>query len=775
MPANTTSFVHDSTKVLSDFNHMTISDNIAITDQGLRDFLAKPQLLYNSTWTTSDADNLQLYNFSIQALIESTTYWANKVQGYNLYRGTAVITIVINANPFQQGKLLLHFLPYTSVSSTEFYLHSTLKASKRMQPCVEIDCRDSGAVLKVPYVTPYNFCARSPSLGDWGQVFLSVFAKLKSGAAGETDVGYSLYMHFEDFELAAPLLPQSSVSKKKYSAKVVSRSEHSVLSGGVISKGLGLAAQVAEGVSSVPTLGPVTQPASWVFRGLGALASHFGWSKANIEELVTPVMRSQNRCAAVSDGVDSSVPLALINSNRTTVTSVNSITDEDEMSFEFLKRVCTVYKTATWNTTDTNGTLLQSLEMDPAQFREVGTKTVSTHTMTYGVGPPVYYLSNVMSAYRGSIRLTIKFAKTEFHTGRLQIVYLPVDTTFITTTPTITNSTLALREIVDLKEGNEFTLHIPYLQAASYRSCGTTMGVVYITVLNELRCPETVAQNIDYLIYAAGGDDFEFQANLNNGYNDFTTTYANVVRVVSPQMDVKQVIDKPIGNAIIDTGNLQYAQQSYGECFASVKQLIQRMSWVYFRSTSVGTSTSNVGFYPFTVGVVSLNASTGVIDSPNVGGDMLSFIANMYRFYHGGMVVQYLGGNTGDVSGALYRTNANTTQLELVPQSFGSRGANAWNNLTQKTMKCGIYTSDGSVATNIFEVPYYCNTKCSPVYNALAADSKVNLGGPYPSHGLEISGSSSTTISTYGLMRSVRDDYQLSYFIGCPPIMLTYV
>lgn len=758
-----------------------MSDDFAIKDQSLRDFLAKPQLLYNSTWTTSDTDNLQLYNFSIANLIETTSYWANKVQGYNLYRGTAVITLIMNANPFQQGKLLMHFLPYTATSGTDFSLHNVLKSSKRMQPCVELDCRDSGAVLKIPYITPFNFYNRAMAIGDWGNVYLSVFARLKTGAAGETDVGYSLYMHFEDFELAAPILPQSNASRKKYSSKTVARGEHHVLSGGVISKGLGLAAVVADTVSVIPQLTPLAKPASWVFRGLECLASHFGWSKANIEQLVQPVLRSQNRCAAISDGVDSSIPLALINSNRTTVSACNSITDEDEMSIDFLKKVSTVIATKTWNTTDANGTTLLTQEIDPFQFKETSTKVVSTHTMTYAVGPPVYYLSNVMTSYRGSIKLTIKFAKTEFHSGRLQVVYTPVPTSYITTAPTITNSTLSLREIIDLRNGNEFTLHIPYLQGSNYQPSGTPMGVVYITVLNELRCPETVAQSVDYLIYASGGDDFEFQGLCNDGLSDFTGTFQNVVRVFSPQMDIKQVLDKPIGNSVVQTKGFEFAQQSFGESLASIKQLLQRMSAVYFISTSVGTSSSNVGFYPFTTGVLSLNASTGAIASPNIGGDMLSFLANMYRFYHGGMIVQYLGGNTGDVSAALYRINTSSTQLELIPQSFGSRGGNSWNNLTTKTMKCGIYTSDGAVATNPFEVPYYCHCKCSPVYNASAADSKATSATgvasslQYPTHGIEISASSATTIASYSLMRSGRDDFQLSYFIGCPPVALSYV
>lgn len=753
---------------------MTVSDDMVIQDQSLKDFLNKPQLLYSSEWETTDLDNTMLYNFDINAAIEANPYWTNKIQGYALYRGTAVITLIMNANPFQQGKLLLHFLPYSGTSGLNYAMHSANKAAKRMQPCVELDCRDSGAVMKIPYINTTNFYNRVNAGGHWGGVSLSVFAPLKTGASGETKVGYSIYMHFEDFEFAAPIVPQSHASSKRYSAKTVSR-EHSVLSGGQVSKGLGLAAQVADSISVVPSLAPLTKPAAWVFRGFEALASHFGWSKTNMEEIPLPVVRTMNRFAAVSDGTDSAIPLALINTNRTTVSCANSLTDEDEMSFEYLKRISTVYKTITWSATDIAGDQLLSQEIDPFQFKEVSTKLVAGKTMTYGIGPPIYYLSNCFASYRGSIKLTIKLAKTEFHSGRLQIVYIPLRTGDIAVTPTTTNSTLALREIIDIRNGNEFTLHIPYLYQTNYVQTGTVMGNLYITVLNELRCPETSAQEIDILLYASGGDDFEYQGFCNTGLVSFTgQTFQNFTRVFSPQMDIKEVIDKPIGNSKVVSKSMDYAQQSFGEYFASVKQLLLRQSPVNFRTTSVATSTEQVGFYPFTCGVITMNNTTGVIESPNIGGDVFSFIANMYAFYRGGMSVQVLPANVGDVSAALYRVNFDTTQLELVPITFGYRGANAWNNLTARTMTNGVYTNDSAQATTVVEVPYYCTHKCSPVVNAPASDSKCVYAGT-PSHGVCFGSSSASTFGSYGIRRAVRDDFQFSYFVGCPPIALSYV
>ncbi len=72
-------------------------------------------------------------------------------------------------------------------------------------------------------------------------------------------------------------------------------------------------------------------------------------------------------------------------------------------------------------------------------------------------------------------------------------------------------------------------------------------------------------------------------------------------------------------------------------------------------------------------------------------------------------------------------------------------------------------------------MPYYARTRCSLV------EQTINWGTPsvcvpadisQPLHALSIY--SKGNLGTYALYRSFADDFQLSYFLGCPPVAYGY-
>jgi len=85
------------------------TDDLDVFNQRIADFLEKPFLQSTFTWNSTDTTNSVLATLSgIQAL-QANTLWVNKYQGYNLLRGNFHVRVIINANPFQQGRLLGHF------------------------------------------------------------------------------------------------------------------------------------------------------------------------------------------------------------------------------------------------------------------------------------------------------------------------------------------------------------------------------------------------------------------------------------------------------------------------------------------------------------------------------------------------------------------------------------------------------------------------------------------------------------------------------------------
>jgi len=746
----------------TDLTTKSVNDDLVIQQQSIRDFLEKPFYISTVSFTTTNAVNDSLFGpASIGSYLASNSAWANKISGYAYVRGTAVITITMNANPFQQGKVLLHYLPgYTTASAVDAAyapMHNVNITSKRMQPCVEIDLRDSGGVIKIPYIAPTNFYDIKATTVDWGSFYLTCLAPLRTGASGETSTFISVYLHFEDFELAAPTVPQGPRANKKYMAKSLSYAEKEALNTKPLSSALSTVASIANDFSVIPYLTSIATPIAWTFDGLAGIASFFGWSKVKNESPPSMVARQSQPYSATSDGVDNSYPLALRSQNQVRVMTENSISDHDEMSFNFLKTVSTVVQYYTWTGSQVAGTsIVTGLSICPRTLYSSGTKVISTHTATYGVGPPLYYLSNVFQRYRGSIKFVLKIVKTDFHSGRLQVTFTPTLSSS-ETPPTLATSTLSLREIIDVRCGSEFTFTLPYLLALNYINVTNNIGFLDIIVLNELRNPETASSTVDLLMYWSCGEDFEFQCPLNAAPLAF-----------SPQMDCSEIANDNIGGSRIPRVDLQYAQISVGEYFTSVKQLINRNNAILL--SSFPGATTAISVYPFFHSVISMNAS-GILNAPTLYGDVQSYIGNCYAFYRGGMTTTIYPATQANYAANLTlalssKTVVSTSVTNAFPTPATTPSLNGGS--------VGIAVSDYGIGCMSTNLPYYSTGNCSFVTNT---NSTTNVA--YNETNDAIAGvnytSNTSCFASFGLLRAARDDYQYTYFIGCPPVLITYV
>jgi len=152
------------------------------------------------------------------------------------------------------------------------------------------------------------------------------------------------------------------------------------------------------------------------------------------------------------------------------------------------------------------------------------------------------------------------------------------DNVAITAPTTTGNSMLALRHIVDIRDGTEIELLLPYLVGTNYSitdsfsSSSNCSGQLDITVLNELRAPETCSTAMDILIYYSGGPDFEFAAPGRNNVYPFMPQMADLdCGVIGGDKKLVQ--------------NTTNAEQSIGELFSSVKQILNK--YVFFISITL--------------------------------------------------------------------------------------------------------------------------------------------------------------------------------------------
>lgn len=713
----------------------------------IKQFLERPYEYLDDSWAQASSANTDLEAFSIAGMLLTNNAWLNKIAGYNLIRGTCVIRIQINANPFQQGRLRLHFIPGASevVYSGS---RNQLLIQKTQHYGVDLDCRNTEAVLRIPYVTPYHYYDLNAGLGDWGNVYLTVLSPLAMDpATSSTTVQYTIWTSFEDFEVAAPV-PVIAHSDVEANAVCVRP----------ISTALKAAGKVANMASKIPGIPGGLGTVSWALDVAGKAAYAMGYSKPTQNDIQTYITPQLNRYSATADGVDTAYPISLSCNNKESNDSNMSIRNEDEMSFEYLKRIPCLFENGAWSTTSPVGSLT-SFPVSPLSFFQSTTFSAGGHTGTATAFPPFGMLAQYFSQWRGSFKMTLKFVKTQYHTGRLELVWVPGTLSSGTTVQNIG----ALRTIVDIRFSDEITLDLPYLLARSYAgSISEISGKLFINVLNPLKCPTNVSQSIDILYYIEGGDDLEYA---------MPAPSLSIYPVcANAHMDKGESLGEQSMSQPQQALSTKYAELSVGEFFTSVKQLLLRYANVVNKSAPAYEGQS-YAVNPYFFEAIYINASTGAIQSPTWGGTLFSQIGSMYAYYRGGMRICQRNYTS--------TTNQNWTMCLLTGTSFSGTppvtgAVNLNSGLSWQNPNTGnLITSTGLVTHTggqIYgKIPFYSDCKFAYVANIIADGMPTTGDTPY---GYINAFSYDSGTFHVDLDRAVADDFRFGYFV-CTPLLLT--
>jgi hypothetical protein len=791
--AVTTEFMETGTRAALDLTTETFKGEVPIEHQAMRDFLAKPVMITSGTWTTGGAINADLYTINITNQLASQAIWVDKFRGNRLIRATAVIRVELNGNPFQQGLLRLWYYP--DLEPANLATRNLLRESKFMAPGVMIDVRNSSAELKIPYISPFAWYDTKISDFTWGLANLTSMTLLRTGSGGALTVPYSIYLSFEDAEFAGPACPQmegavgprpkifrpdvcqmESTRAPRLKRSVKRSKEGTAANTGPITEALRLSSKVTDSLSKVPMIGTAGTTASWVLNAAAGVASVFGWSKPTMESAPMNMQPAFNRYMGTSDGLDTAVPLGLITDRKVSNTDRMSVYDGDEMSTAFLYQQPGLLagnfgQNFTWSTTHVSGDLLYTLDVSPSVLGFASTISLGGHTVSITTGPPVYYLGTRFSLWRGTVCFQLELAKTDFHTGRLEITFTPGTGSF--TSPDTTTSAYSLREILDVSNSGSICLELPYLVADQYLATSTPSGRLNIRVLNPLRCPETASGTVDGLIIAAGGSNFELACPKNRG----------VKQTFKAQME-GTVSDKKVeaggilcGGSTLDT---TYASESIGELFSSVKQLLNRNNRVF--STAAPFSATQYNINPWFTCTTSLTGA-GVIQGPVLGGDMQSFIMMMYGYYKGDARLTMVP-STSAASAAHYNPNqivVARAETMYVPTNgiYESTGASIgmltttvnWPYVDETDGSCSVSVVQNNMGAFSVLTPYLSKAKASRVsVTSTTSPATVDKSTPCMCVCVNSPSIGSTTL----LYRSFADDFQLMYYVGCPPVITGY-
>lgn len=772
-------------RVVSDMPHNREIVNSATTgvlSQDIASFLAKPVPVVSGTLTPASLARTLLFKIDIASTLMAQAIWTDKLRGYMNYRGTAKIRLQVNANPFQAGRLILAYIPQYTHEPRTFTTHLTSLVNITQLPHVEMSLQDTECELVIPYIAPTTHFNVLTGFYDWGTVFCYVYSPLATGTGSNTCT-YTAWLSFDDFEVEVPIVPQSRnvypVKKdiiKKYRVNAIkSNLDSEVNEGkGPISSVLSNISSIATTLYSIPMLAPIAGPTAWMTNLASGVASSFGWSKPVVDSPIQRFMTAPHPYNANINEPDFSNNMGLLADNRVVVMPDVNLSGVDEMSINFIKRQKAYFTKVTWSSIMLPGGLI-SFPCYPLSFAGPvssipGNLPTDIIARDY---TPIAFLSKLYQYWRGSIEVTIKVVKTEYHTGRLIIAFSPQSTN---TTITSSQTNYIHREIVDLRDGSEFVVKIPYCYNSMYLDTDQAQNDIFmmlqVHILNELVAPDTCSQSVELLLEVRGGTDMEFQ--VPKPFN-MTPTQTMVVPESGGEGQSEMVLDKCIGSSTIHDPAKMAAELCIGESSTSLLQLMKR--YVRMSTTdaayTIGTNTADI--YPYYFSGYFVDPGIPVSTAGYLTGDYVGTLAGCFAHSRGAVRYRMPTTNAANMAMTKFKTYDPVTvspfsisaaapiaQNGQMPQATLTEIGNQFNNAV-------AFDSSSALGSAGF-VPMYSRTFCR--LNRLFYDNLPNttLASTAPdivNHVIEFTSSSNFTTNT-AFYRAASDDFHFSFWLGVP-------
>lgn len=760
----------------------SIKAKAGTTLQTLQDFLRKPFEMYHTATFPATGAFSNLLHLPSDYFANSNAPGANKTAGFLGFRATTVVTMVLNATKFTQGRLLMAWNPNGELRGDNTVRFRNLLAMTQL-PHVEMDVScDTSVVLRIPYysVVPY-YCLipnieNSVATTDFGSLVLATYSPIATGAAaaGGGSAELSVFIHFEDVELVTPAFTAQSgarVMKKKSDSEAEAEMS--------ISSSLSIVSKAATAMSRIPLLSSFLKPAAWVTSALSDTVARFGFSKPSVDTPMSVMARFETKYMNNWNGADAALPMGYSACNSVSTPASKTGCDIDEMALSYIAQIPCFTDRRTWTVSQASGDLIFNYVIGSpvtgnnprTPFRKAG-PFFDSSLETIEFTPLGLLLENFLY-FRGSIVFRLKIVKTSFHSGRLQVAFNPgVFSININTTPYL------MREYVDIREGSNFEFALPYSVLAPYIRLGSTyntqtsdcFGSFICWVENPLTAPDTCSGTIEIIVETFAGPDCKFQvpndprfapacANITRDNTSVPYLYLNAQSSSGDPCDNTPVKGSfgGVHTQIIDDVSLD--AEIIGEEVLSLKQLLMRAT--RFNRIS---GASSYGFYFRNADGLYASASNLNFAAYN----SLSVFAMCYGYATGG----YKYHVQLDSAGHDFAPIVNSTywaHCPLSPPTDGSlfavasaSGYNGWQN------QLALSTSGSNVFS--FSAPCYNQLPMRLIRPNTFIIDPATSPMIYAVVGRQINSN-----AYFNVWKSFTDDTRYSFWLGTTPVTLNPV
>jgi len=824
----------------------------------IRDFLSRPIIIQTGLWSSTTPTETQLYTANFPEQLIANTMYQDKLRGFVGLRATLVIKVQVNSQPFQQGRLMLQYFPYAQYMPNRVVLVNSTLQGRSGCPRTDLDLSVGTEIeMKIPYVSPHVYYNLITGQGSFGAIYLVVYSQLRDQITGTGSVEYTVWAHLEDVDIQYPTgsniftgsapnfvteaaklasgqFTQNDMTAMYHNKSYMRKPDKIFAQAGVELKqlkdnattfsGIGQIADTVKTMSKIPIIGNMFTKPGWISSTAVNIFKMLGFSKPTIQGLpCESKLRGQVRMANF-DGADASHKMALASTNEIETRAGLAGTSADEMDLSHVLSIPNFWDRFTWSSTNATNTVLWDNFVTPFKIKPFSATILDRFRCTH-----MGYVANTHGYWRGSIVYTFKFVKTQFHSGRLRISFIPFyfNNTISTGVPDISRTQ---KIIVDLRTSTEVSFTVPYVSSRPWMYCirpeatqlGTNntlmynavTGIVRVEVLNQLVAANNVFQSIDTIVEVNGGPDLTFAGPTGPSYVPYSGAftaledkkssderddeYNNEIvrekrdigeRIVVQMMGENEAIarndaqhglhPKSIDTHAIDSN---WSPESFciGEKIMSVRQLIKRFA--IFATTITTPTLRDVIIAPFSVA----NPVTTVASIQNVS--LYEYYYFIYAFWRGSMRIKNATSvqtATGpSVKTSWYSTYRmfNSLQDSMVSLiALLNNGALASiANLPNGTRNCGMSSVviDPSLeGLSELEVPYYNISHISPATTFAPTTPAASFDSMFKGHipPVLVTVSPLTTqvaasSTNNDLYRAPGDDFSFMYLVGVPPL-----
>lgn len=634
-------------------------------EHSIKDFLARPYIVTDYSWSVASGAGSELFYVKFpNDILTANLALAQKASGFLGLRATMVLRMQVNANRFQQGRLLMTFFPGDDVLLSKHRTSIGSVPSLLMQtqlPRVEFDvATDSDVVFRIPYISPYLAYNTTDGTGYVGHVGVKVYSPLASVTASDS-AEITVWGHFEDVELMFPTISNSSYilqsgSNERSAKKRKDPITEEAKCQGPISSHIQRISRISNILAEVPLLSSVAAPVGW-FTGIAANAiSSMGFANPrNADQSAVVTQKIYDKACNV-DGRDNSHSLGLFADNHLELMPDAAGNDVDEMSLKHVLSKYAFIHNVAWTTSQAPYSVVDQISCAPRTYTQ-NCAGVGSYTI------PLSYFANYFQLYHGGIKFKFKLVKTEFHSGRIGVAFIPgYIGGSVPTVASAANMAYLHKDIHDIRTATQFEFTVPYAATTPWTQCKDSFGSVVLFVVNTLRAPPTVVQSVDILVEVAAADDWQFARPVNtnlvpfllcDGANFQSGNDERPVEKISEETNERsaQPDSQPDGigtSVVLNDAVALPSRFCVGEIVTSLRQLIKRSTpymYVYNAAPS-GSNVMSTAINPW-MNWLPLYTNTGTPTWSTLSGqpyammvDYLTIVASCYTFSRGGVRVR---------------------------------------------------------------------------------------------------------------------------------------